>query len=140
MRAICGGEQGAARIPSQPRQLRGSIDPKIDHAAGIAHCGSIGVRQHRAAAGGDYCSLACQGFGKRLRLAVAEAGLAFVGEQGGDVAAGSTFNARIHVHENQTKPRRQPATERALARSHRADQDDVSCVAHRNMLAAVASP
>nr|WP_233449401.1 hypothetical protein [Thermomonas carbonis] len=129
---------GAAGVARQSCQLRGRIDLQVDHDTRIAHRVAVGVRQHRAAAGGDHRGVAGQHCRECLRLARAKPGLAFVGKNRGDVATGFRRDSRIHVHERQAKSGGQPATERALARPHRADQDDVSSVAHRNMLAAVA--
>ena len=57
---------------------------------------------------------------------------------------GIRFDPRVDIDKNQPQPRRQQAADMALARAHRADQDDVAAVgggmAHRNMLAAAAGP
>src|SRR5690606_22957575 len=46
-------------------------------------------------------------------------------------------DAIVHVDEVHPHARGEQATQRAFPRAHRADQDDVTAVAHRSMLAAV---
>jgi hypothetical protein len=83
---------------------------------GVQH-GAAAGRQHQPVPGGE--------LGDDLLLALAEAGLAFLLEDEGDVHAGALLDLVVGVGERHAAQLGQPPAHGGLARAHGADQEDV---------------
>ena len=138
LHAVGSLQQRAGGIVLQARQLGGGIHLQVDDDAGAPHRRAVGLRQHRAATGGDDRGRLGQHRCQHARLVDAKAGLPLGLEQRGDAAPRFGLDAGVHVHERPLQPRGQRPAQRALARPHRADQDEMFAVLHRSMLTAPA--
>ena len=98
---------------------------QVDHEAALAHQPAVGFGQHRAAAGGQQQAFAGQQAGQGRGFALAEPGFADMFEDGADAGPGLLLDVMVGIDETQAETVGQAATDRGLARAHRADQDEV---------------
>ncbi len=123
-------QQRPGAIARQPLQLARHVDMQVHDEAARVHLTTVGGIQHRTAAGRDHPAFAGEQFSQHHALARAESRLAFTREDVGDAGSGMHFDLTVRIQEPQAQVFGQAATDRGLACSRRADQDEIGRRVH----------